>query len=143
MANRVSKKKHVLKALAGTNWGQQKETLLMTYQSLGRSIVNYARIQRAQNEVFRIITGSHKMSSIDHLHSETEMLQVEDHLNFLSAQYLVHCLGTENVCHHITNMDHPPKEMKGTIFTRHNKTVLPLLANNRKHTPGNSHLICQ
>ena len=42
-----------------------------------------------QNEVIRIITGSHKMSSIDHIHSEIEMLQVEDHLNFLSAPYLI------------------------------------------------------
>ena len=29
-------------------------------------------------------TGSHKMSSIDHLHSETAVLQVEDHMNLLS-----------------------------------------------------------
>ena len=36
---------------------------------------------------------------LDHLNSETEMLQVEDHLNLLSAQYLVQCLDTENVCH--------------------------------------------
>ena len=138
----------VLKALAGTNWGQQKETLLMTYKALGRSIANYAapvwsinasetnigKIQRAQNEALRIITGSHKMSSIDHIHSETKMLQVEDHLNLLSAQYLVQFLDTENVCHHITKMDLPPREMKETIFTRHYQTVLPLLANNRKDT---------
>ena len=67
------------------------------------------------------------MASIDHLHSETEMLQVEDHLSFLSAQYLVECLDTENVCHHITNIDHPPREMKETIFTRHNQRTLALL----------------
>ena len=60
------------------------------------------------------------------------MLQVEDHLNLLSVQYLVQCLDTENVCHHITKMDLPPREMKETIFTRHYQTVLPLLANNRK-----------
>ena len=131
VANRVSKRNNVLKALAGTNWGQQKETLLMTYKALGRSIANYAapvwsihasetnigKIQRAQTEALRIITGSHKMSSIDHIHSETKMLQVEDHQNLLSAQYLVQCLDTENVCHHITKMDLPP-----------------LLANNRKDT---------
>ena len=162
VANRVSKRNNVLKALAGTNWGQQKETLLMTYKALGKSIANYAapvwsinasetnigKIQRAQNEALRIITGSHKMSSIDHIHSETKMLQVEDHLNLLSAQYLVQCLDTENVCHHITKMDLPPREMKETIFIRqsssdnlhqtifirHYQTVLPLLANNRKDT---------
>ena len=115
VANRVSEGNDVLRALAGTNWGQQKETLLLTYKALGRSIANYAapvwstnasdtslgKIQRTQNEALRIITGSHKMSSIDHLHGETKMLLVEDHLSLLSAQYLVHCLDTENVCHHV------------------------------------------
>ena len=99
VANRVSKRNNGMKALAGTNWGQQKETLLLTYKALGRSIANYAapvwstnasdtslgKIQRTQNEALRIITGSHKMSSIDHIHSETKMLLVEDHLNLLSA----------------------------------------------------------
>ena len=78
----------MLKTLAGTNWGQQKETLIITYKVLGRSIANYTtvlwsknssesntdKMQRAQNEALRIITCSHKMSSIDHLHSVTEML---------------------------------------------------------------------
>ena len=99
VVNRVSKRNNVLKALAGPNWGQQKKTLMMTYKALGRSIANYAapvwsinasesnigKIQRAQNEALRIITGSHKMSSIDHIDSETAMIQVEDHLNLLSV----------------------------------------------------------
>ena len=126
----------------------------MTYKALGRSIANYAapvwstnasesnigKIQHAQNEALRIITGLHKMSSIDHLHSETQLLQFEDHLNLLSAQYLVQCLDTENVCYNITKMDLPPRKMKKTIFTRHNQTVLPL---QERHTPGTSQLICQ
>ena len=129
VANRVSKRNNVLKALTGTNWGQQKETLLLTYKALGRLIANYAapvwttnssdslgKIHHTQNKAPRIITGSHRMSSIDHLHSETKMLPVEDHLDLLSAQYLVHCLDTENVCHHITTLDHPPREMKETLF---------------------------
>ena len=118
----------------------------MTYKALGRSIANYStpvwspnasdsnidKIQHAQNEASRIITGSHKMPSIDHLHRK--MLQVDDHQNLISAQYLVQCLDTENACYHITKMDHPPREMKETIFTRHNQTVLPLIANNKKDT---------
>ena len=126
VANRVSKRNNVLKALAGTNWGQQKETLLLTYKALGRSITNYdapvwstnashtslGKIQRTHNEALRIFTGSHKMSSIDHFHSETKIILVKDHLNLLSAQYLVHCLDTEIICHHITTMDHPPREMQ-------------------------------
>ena len=72
VANRGSKE-NVLNALAGTNCGQKKETLLMTYKALGRSTASYAapvwsinasetnigKIQRAQNEALRIITGSH------------------------------------------------------------------------------------
>ena len=83
----------------------------MTYKALGRSITNYAapvwstnaskynmgKIQRTQNEALMIVTGSHKMSSIDQLHCETEMLQDEDPMNLLSALCLVHCLDTENV----------------------------------------------
>ena len=87
----------------------------MTYKALGISFENYAapvwstdaiesnigKIQSAQNEALMMITGSHKMSNIDHLHSETEMLQVENHLNLLSAQYLVHCLDTMQCRHDI------------------------------------------
>ena len=148
VANRVSKGNNALKSLAGTNWEQQKESLLMTYKALGRLIANYPapvwcinasesnsnKIQCAPNGSLRIITGSHNMLSIDHLHSETEMLQVEDHPNLMSAQYMVQCMDTDNVCHLITKMDLPPREMKETIFIRHNQTVLPLLANNRQET---------
>ena len=74
------------------------------------------------------------MSSIDYLHSKTKIPQVEDHVNLLSAQYLLQCLDTENVCHNITKVDLPPRDMKETIFSRHYQTVLPLLANNRKDT---------
>ena len=153
VANRVSNINNVLKALAGTNWVQQKETLLLTYEALGRSISNYAapvwstnasdtslgKIQHTQNEALRIITGSHKMSTIDHLHNETKMLPFEDHLNLRSVQYLVRCLDTENVCHHITTLYHPPREMKETLFTRHYQTVLPLLANTKKASPQAVH----
>ena len=99
MANRVSKINDVLMDLAGTTWRQQKETLLFTYKALKRSIANYAapvlstnasdtsseKIQHTRNEALTIITGSHKVSSIDHIHSETKMLLVEDHLNLLSG----------------------------------------------------------
>ena len=71
------------------------------------------------------------MASIVYLHSETNMLLVTDHL-LSSAQYRVHCLDTYNVCHHITTMDHPAREMKKTLFSMHNQTVVPLLANTKK-----------
>ena len=102
VAERVSGRNHILKSLAGTSWGQQKETLLMTYKAVGRSIINYAapvwstnlrdtnyrNIQYTQNEALRISTRCHKMSSVDHLHAEANMLKVKEHSELLSAQYL-------------------------------------------------------
>ena len=41
VAGRVSGRNTILKALAGTSCGQQKETLRMTYKAVGRSIINY------------------------------------------------------------------------------------------------------
>ena len=77
----------------------------MTYKAVGRSIINYAapvwstnlrginyrNIQYTQNEALRIATGCHKMSSVNHLHVEAEMLKL------LSAQYLARCLEPGNV----------------------------------------------
>ena len=69
------------------------------------------------------------------------MLLVKDQLNLLSVQYMVHCLDTEYVYHHITTMDYPPREMKETLFTRHNKIVLPLLANTKKESLQTIHTL--
>ena len=40
--DRIDKRNNMLKALAGSSWGQDKETLLLTYNALGTSIANYA-----------------------------------------------------------------------------------------------------
>ena len=147
VAERVSNRNNILKALAGTSWGQQKETLLMTYKAVGRSIINYAApvwstnlrdtnyrsIQYTQNEALRITTGCHKMSSVDHLHAEAKMLKVREHSELLSAQYLARCLEPGNLCHSITTRETPKRRMKETLFTRHRNTVEPMmLADNRK-----------
>ena len=148
VAERISGRNNILKALAGTSWGQQKETLLITYKAVGRSIINYAApvwspnlhdtnyriIQYTQNEALRIPTGCHKMSSIDHLHTEAEMLKVKEHSELLSAQYLARCLEPGNVCHPITRAT-PDRHMKETLYTRHRNTVEPMMVkNDRKAT---------
>ena len=138
-----------LKALTDTSWGQQKETLLMTYKAVGRSIINYAapvwstnindtnyrKIKNTQNEALRIATGCHKMFSIDHLHIEADMLKVREHLELLSAQYLARCLKPGNVCRPITIKATHDRQIKETLHTRHRNTVEPMIVkNNRKVT---------
>ena len=95
----------------------------MTYKAVGRLIIkyaapvwspnlhdtNYRKIQYTQNEALRIATGCHKMSSIDHLHTEAEILKVREHSELLSAQYLARCLEPGNVCHPITTKATPER----------------------------------
>ena len=96
---------------------------------------NYRKIQYTQNEALRIATGCHKMSSIDHLHTEAEMLKVREHSELLSAQYLARCLEPGNVCHPITTRTIPERQMKQTLYTRHRNTVEPMMVeNDRKAT---------
>ena len=101
VSDRIDKRNNMLKALAGSSWGQKRETLLLTYKALGKSIASYAapvwsnnasdssfkKIQTAQNTALRTATGAHKMTSIDHLHKESLTLRVKDHSDMLSAQY--------------------------------------------------------
>ena len=116
VSERIDKRNNMLKALAGSSWGQDTETLLLTYNALGKSIASYAapvwstnasdssfkKIQTAQNAgLMRTATGAYKMSSIDHLHQESLTLRFKDHSYRLSAQYLVNCLETHSLFIHI------------------------------------------
>ena len=95
------------------------ETLLMSYKAVGRSIFNYAapvwrtnirytnyrNIQYIENEALGIASDCHKMSSVDHLHVEVEMLKVREHSELLSAQYLARCLEPGNIYQSITTRE--------------------------------------
>ena len=108
----MSKRTSILKALAGTSWGQQKDTLLTTYKAIGRSVADYAvsvwgpdasktsisKLQVSQNNALRVVTGCHRMAAIDHLHQATSLLPVADHADLLSTQYLVKCLDSAHPC---------------------------------------------
>ena len=75
------------------------------------------------------------MSSIVHLHTETEMLIVREHSELLSAQYLARCLVPGNVCHPSTTRATPERQMKEILYTRHRNTVEPMMVkNDRKAT---------
>ena len=99
VSHRIDKINNMLKALARSPWGQDKETLLLTYVALGKSIASYTatvwstnasdssfkKKPTAQNTALRTVTGVHKMASIDHLHQESLTLRVKDHSDMLSA----------------------------------------------------------
>ena len=145
VSDRIDKINNMLKALARSSWGQDKETLLLTYNALVKYIASYAapvwstntrdssfkKIQTAQNASLRTVTRAHKMASIDHLHQESLTLRVKDHSDMISAQYLVNCMEWVHVSHCITIQDPRPRPMKETLHSRHHSTVLPRLGSSR------------
>ena len=58
----------------------------ITYDIQGSREINHQQcctncrhIKCTQNETLKIVTGCHKMSSVDHLHVKAEMLKVREH----------------------------------------------------------------
>ena len=141
----------MLKELAGSSWGQDKETLLLNHNALGKSIASYAAPvwstnasdssfkKIAQIATLRTATGAHTITSIDHLHQESLTLNVKDHSDMLSAQYLVNCQEEDHVCHGITSQEPRTSPMKETLHSRHHSTVLPRLGTSRKESHQNLH----
>ena len=82
-----------------------------------------------QNRALRLITGCHNASAVDHLHSETNMLPVGDHLELLSAQYLASAKHPYHPSHEIVNLPPGPRRMKETLKTKVGHLVEPHLVN--------------
>ena len=129
IAKGCSERHKLVKALAGTSWGQDSRTLLMTYKALIRSKLDYAapvwapnvkptplrRLQSIQNAGLRLATGTIKMSSPDHLHSEAQMLMVDEHIYLLAAQYLASALRESHPAFDIVTRPSGSRSMKETL----------------------------
>ena len=112
----------MLKALAGSTWGCDKETLLTTYQAIGRSIlsycspvwtpsfmdINWCRLQREQNYALRICTGCHKMADVAELHQEARELPVRQHSELISQQFTIACHLPQHPYHQLCHR--PPDD---------------------------------
>ena len=132
MCERARSRLNVLKSLAGSTWGQQKETLLITYKALIKSVLSYAapiwfpnasqtaiaKIQTIQNSALRIATGSHKMASASHLHCETEVLPVSSSLSLLCQQFLASALRPHHPSFPLVTQSSGPRSMKHTLQSR-------------------------
>ena len=108
VSDRINKRNNLLKALAGSSWGQEKETtagLQRKLWSTNASDSSFKKIETEQNAALRTATGAHKMASIDHLHHDSLTLKVNDHSDMVSAQYIVNCLEKDHVYHGTTSQD--------------------------------------
>ena len=115
IAEKVLQRNNVLKALVGSTWGCDKETLLTTYQAIGRSILSYycpiwtpshkdtdwCRLQRAQNYALRIFTGCIQIADITELNQLTRELSVRQHNDLISQQFAIACHIPQHPCHQL------------------------------------------
>ena len=134
----------ILKALAGTDWGQQKETIIMTYKALIWSKFSYAApiwfpnlsedagqsLQVIQNAAMRIATGCHKRASSEHLHAETQLLPVVKSLEMVCAQYLASALRPNHPSHTTVTQSSGPREKKQTLQSKFLPKISAHLTNN-------------
>ena len=137
LKSKVQSRNNILKALTGSDWGKDKETITNTYKAIGQSVLSYAcpiwtpalsntswnQLQIAQNSALKIATGCHKIASMNHIHTETEMMPVKDRCQMLSKQFL---LSTQNK-NHPNSQDlyaPPPKRItKPTLVTCFGKEI--------------------
>ena len=99
---RASSTINILRSLTSTTWGFTKENIISTYKALTRPIINYAapiwfpnlatsrlqKVESIQNSALRTATGCLRMSSIDHLHTESSIFPLRTHLDLCCLQYL-------------------------------------------------------
>ena len=143
IVKRAKPRLNILKLLTGTNWGQQKETILITNKSLIGSLFTYAapiwfpntrsgniaKLQTIQNSALRIATGCVMMTPIDHLHTEAKVLKVDEHLKMLCSQHLATCLQPNHISFPIVTADSGPRRIKNTLQLHSRDQVSDLLVN--------------
>ena len=128
----------LIKAISGTNWGQQKETLVNTYKQYTRPILEYAspawapiisetnitKLQAIQNAALRCATGHTKDTNQKHYHQETQVLPLRTHIRMTTSQYRESARDPEHPLHETLATPDPPRDMKSTaIDTKYSLTV--------------------
>ena len=131
IAVKVLQHSNVLKVLAGSTWDCDKETLLTTYQAIGRSILSYClpvwtpshrdtnwrRLQQAQNSALRITTGCPKMADVAELHQKARELPFCQHNELISQQFAIACHLPQHSCHQLCHRapDDRPERRRSLI----------------------------
>ena len=91
----------MIKSLTATGWGKQKDTLMATYKAVMRPARGYAssiwsplasstsinKLQFMHNAASRTATWCTQDTNIHHLHVETLILPIHEHLQLYASQY--------------------------------------------------------
>ena len=128
----------IIKALTGTSWGKQKECLLATYKTITRPVIEYAstvwspiasvtntnKLQVIQNAALRTATGNTADTNAEHLHQETLVLPIAEHLKLHASQLRQKSRDPDHPLHNLTRQLEPDRWwMKQNIFRNRSYTT--------------------
>ena len=123
-----------LKAISGQDFGQSKETSTTIFKQFLRPTMEYCStawstnladthyktLQIKQNDALRIATGCTKTTPIDHLHAETKILKIKDHIETKGAQYYDNIItDTTHPLHHTLHTTPSYRSIRSTPATRY------------------------
>jgi hypothetical protein len=115
----------IIKAFGGSTWGSDKETMLLTYNSVIKPVFFYAPVIWKPN-ISKTNIGSHKIvvfalslaTSVDHRHSECEILSVGPCLNMLCRQFLASALRPAHPNYKLVLRPSGPRKIKETLSSK-------------------------
>jgi len=134
---------NALRTLTGTTFGQHKETTSLVYKQYKRAVMDHASpswapdlsdsnhktLQTIQNNALRIITGCTQTTPTDHLHHETKILKVKDHLDMRGTQFLASATqNPEHPCHYMRHHPQTPRSIRHTP-ERYYNSILATIPN--------------
>ena len=150
VCKKVARRNNALRALSGLDWGQDKETQLITYRAIGRSCMDYAsppwtpiisktnqqKLQTIQNTALRTATGAIRLTSIDHLHNECKMLKVAGHHHLLNNQLLAQATQDTHPCNHLWTLEQQStdRDKKMTLHASSSEEVASFLTDDLEQT---------
>ena len=147
MTKKANNTVKILKALTATKWGKQKETIINTYSAITRPVMEYAstvwapiavttnvnKLQKIQNTALRVATGCTQDTNLTHLHNETKILPLTEHLKLHSSQLRQQSQHPEHPLHNLTRQSQSNRYKKQTIFNNvnytYNRDLDPEIAN--------------
>ena len=84
---------------------------------------NIEKLQRIQNKAFRVATGCLRATAIPHLHCETKILPLRDHLDMRGTQFCAPTLNEDHTCHSLHNRPPHSRHKKRDPITHYSSIL--------------------
>ena len=121
----------IIKAPTATGWGKQKETLMATYKAVMRPALEYAssvwspiasstsinKLQVMQKQHWELPKGCTQVTNIQHLHDETLILPIHEHLQFHASQHKQKTQHPSHPLHKLTTYINTPDKNSLSLTT--------------------------